>query len=199
MAYIDSPRFPPELSYGSSGGPEWSTEVTPVESGAEHRNAKWSNARRSFDVAHTLKKVEQLDLLLNFFHIARGKANTFRFKDWTDYSVSHDTGRLVRVGSSNKFQLSKVYTAGPHEYVRKITKPIAGLVINKNGGSVSYTLDLTTGLVELPGGFANGDNLTWAGEFDTHCRFDTDKMNVNIEFYNAYTWGQIPVIEVLEP
>lgn len=42
------------------------------------------------------------------------------------------------------------------------------------------------------------DTLTWAGEFDVPCRFDTDKMAVRTDQIGAQSWEQIPIKEVLE-
>jgi uncharacterized protein (TIGR02217 family) len=33
-------------------------------------------------------------------------------------------------------------------------------------------------------------------EFDVPCRFDTDAMAVNLQFYNLGDWGDIPVVEL---
>jgi len=38
--------------------------------------------------------------------------------------------------------------------------------------------------------------LTWAGEFDVPCRFDTDVQNVTIASFNNFGWGSISVAEI---
>ena len=35
-------RFPDDISYGSSGGPEYSTDIVETQSGHEQRNANWA-------------------------------------------------------------------------------------------------------------------------------------------------------------
>jgi len=66
------------------------------------------------------------------------------------------------------------------------------------GAAVTVSVN-TTGLTATGGTlslFAQASTLTAATEFDVPCRFDTDSMKVNIEAYNLYTWGQIPIVEV---
>ncbi len=37
-------RFPENISYGSTGGPEFSTDVVTTHNGCEQRNINWSHA-----------------------------------------------------------------------------------------------------------------------------------------------------------
>ncbi|RYE16938.1 MAG: TIGR02217 family protein, partial [Sphingobacteriaceae bacterium] len=43
-------RFPEDISYGSSGGPGYSTDIITVNSGAEQRNINWNQARSKYNV-----------------------------------------------------------------------------------------------------------------------------------------------------
>src|SRR5262245_56899953 len=168
---MESPRFPDDISYGSRGGPGFATDVVGYGSGDEQRNPRWPVARHKYDVAHGLESEAQLSTLLQFFHIAQGKAYGFRFKDWGDYRASSasnisGTGRCGSggVGTGEPFlALYKKYgpmsgqVSGPYG-IRRITKPVSGSVsIYRNDvlqtvpGQVS--IDPTTGTVTLVADF----------------------------------------------
>jgi len=43
MSFFDQ-QFPPEISFGARGGPQESTNIVVIGSGAESRRARWSDA-----------------------------------------------------------------------------------------------------------------------------------------------------------
>ncbi len=152
MAFIESPRFPENISYGAMAGPEFQTNVIVVNSGYESRNANWATARARFDVGHKGRAKADTDALVAFFRAVKGKAHGFRFKDWTDFQVTLATGRMLKQ-TGLKFQLQKLYASGTLSELRTISKPVVGMVsVQRNGVTVStgtgagqYTLDTTTG------------------------------------------------------
>ena len=91
MTTFHEVRFPPDISYGAVGGPGWSTSIVTTVSGHERRNANWSQARGRWNVAHGLKRREQVAELIAFFRARMGRAFGFRFKDWTDYQALAQT------------------------------------------------------------------------------------------------------------
>jgi Conserved hypothetical protein 2217 (DUF2460) len=92
MTSFHEVRFPDNIAYGATGGPEFATTVVATGSGHEKRNVNWSEARGRWDVASGLKKQAQIDELIAFFRARRGKAYGLRFKDWADYKA---TGQLL--------------------------------------------------------------------------------------------------------
>ena len=149
MSGFHEVRFPDNIAYGATGGPEFATTVVATGGGHEKRNVNWSEARGRWDVASGLKKQAQIDELIAFFRARRGKAYGFRFKDWTDYKA---TGQLLGTGDDvqTQFQLVKHYPSGSVIEVRTITKPVAGTVkvyldgVEQLSG---WSVDTTTGLV----------------------------------------------------
>jgi uncharacterized protein (TIGR02217 family) len=120
-------QFPPDISYGASGGPGYATTVVTTVSGHERRNANWAMARGRWNVAHGLKKREQVAELIAFFRARRGRAYGFRFKDWTDHqALAQSLG--VGDGATKTFQLVKHYASGGAIETRVIAKPVAGTV-----------------------------------------------------------------------
>ena len=49
-------RFPDNIAYGATGGPEFATTVVATGAGHEKRNVNWAQARGRWDVASGLKK-----------------------------------------------------------------------------------------------------------------------------------------------
>ena len=127
MTSFHEVRFPDNIAYGATGGPEFATTVVATAAGHEKRNVNWAEARGRWDVASGLKKQAQIDELIAFFRALRGKAYGFRFKDWTDYKA---TGQLLGTGDDvlTQFQLVKHYPSGSVIEFRTITKPVAGTV-----------------------------------------------------------------------
>lgn len=194
MAFIESPRFPENISFGVTGGPDFLTDVVIVNSGVEYRNQVRSLELGSWDVAHAARLPAQYDPLKAFFRIAAGKANAFRFKDWQDYAATSLEGVFTLL-TSTTFQMWKRYTSGATTYDRRIQKPVSGTV-TVTGGTVS-SIDYTTGIVTM----TSGTPTAWAGEFDVPARFDTDQMRGEIIDRNGTSgfvigWESIPIVEV---
>lgn len=157
MSFIETPRFPENISYGASGGAEFRTDIAAVSSGFEQRNVAWSAARASYDVSHANRSAADIATLNTFFRAVKGRAHGFRFKDWADYTVSSGEGILdAGVGDGYPtYQLVKQYVAGALTDLRDIKKPVSGsVVISRNGSPATegvaagnYSLDTTTGIV----------------------------------------------------
>jgi uncharacterized protein (TIGR02217 family) len=206
MAFIESPRFPENISYGAVGGPEFKTEISVAISGREERNGAWAYPRHSWDVSQGINGAADYAALRAFFLIARGRQNSWRFKDWTDFQAAHTgNGKGVALGlTTTTFQLVKRYTSGSLTQDRLIRKPIAaGFELKDTGVTLTlttdYTLDATTGIVTttVP---RTAANLTWSGEFDTPMRFDTDKLDGRVVSRNGQDgllteWSAIPIVE----
>lgn len=153
MSFLEI-QFPTDISYGSSFGPGWQTNVIRIRSGHEQRNQRWANPLYRGDVAYGVKTRSQMLDLIAFFQEVRGRAHGFRFKDWQDYAV---TDEVLNQDGSPTVQLIKKYGTGSNDYTRDITKPVSGSVTLTRGGPdpgdrsdySTFTLDTTTGIVTL--------------------------------------------------
>lgn len=197
MSFIET-RFPDDISYGSSGGPEYATDVVSTESGYEQRNINWEAARARYNVAHGVKTQAQLDTLIAFFRARKGRAIGFRFKDWADFQgigVALGTG----TGAQTQFQLIKSYQSGGVEEVRTITKPVAGTVklyLNSVLQSSGVSVDTETGLVTFSSPPGSGVAVAADFEFDVPVRFDTDRLSASLDAYGVHSWHDIPLVEL---
>ncbi len=191
-------RFPPDIAYGASGGPAYSTSVVQTASGYEQRNMNWSAARGKWDVSSGLKNVSQLETLIAFFRARKGKAHGFRFKDWTDYTAE---SQIIGTGdgATKVFQLIKTYVSGAGSETRKITKPVSGSVIVYLDGDQQMSgvsVDATRGIVTFSEAPEQGTIIDADFEFDVPVRFDVDEMDVSIENFHLHEWSDIPIIEI---
>lgn len=190
-------RFPEDISFGSSGGPEFSTNIVAVQSGHEQRNINWSQARARYNVTHAIKSQSQLDVLIQFFRARQGRAFAFRFKDWADYSAE---GQAIAVadGIKTEFQLVKNYVSGATSLGREITKPVIGTVkIYVNGQEIKdVTVDYTNGKISFDTPPETEDIITADFEFDVPVRFDSDIISSRFDDYGVSSVSGIPLIEV---
>lgn len=198
MAFIET-RFPTDIAYGSAGGPEYSTDIVTTLSGYEQRNSNWSTARARYNVAQGVKTQAQLDTLIAFFRARKGRADGFRFKDWTDYRATAEnigTGN----GSSVSFFLRKQYSSGSITENRIISKPVEGmLTVYLNGveqSASNYNLNTATGLITFNSAPTSGVVITADFEFDVPVRFDTDQLSASLDNYGSHSWSNIPLVEV---
>lgn len=207
MIFLETPRFPLTISYASDGGPEYSSEVVTLYSGAEQRNGRWMEPLYRFNAATGIKSAADLYTLLQFFHAVGGKLHGFRFKDWSDYrsgapnaAISRTDQTIIASATAGQatVQLAKTYVQGALTRVRNIKKPVANtLILNKNGSAFNsgWTLDTATGIITFSPVLSGGDAITGGFEFDVPCRFDTDRLSTRFETYQ-YGQAEIPIVGI---
>ena len=203
MAFIESPRFPDRIAYGVTGGPGFKTQIAESLASFEQRNAAWLYPRHSWDVSQVPQDEATFAALRAFFMVARGRLNGWRFKDWSDYTASHtgiEAGVVTGI-TSVTFQMFKRYASGAEYVDRLIQKPVDGTVEVKVSGVVdgSATVDATTGIITIASA-PSPAAVTWAGQFDTPCRFDTDDLRQAIIARNGAglvtEWSGVPILEI---
>lgn len=160
MAFIESPRFPLEVSAWLVGGEEFMTSIGANQAGFESRNQIWTQPRRKYTISGAMREVKNAVLTKAFFRAAAGRANGFRIQDPFDYQVDVTTGILGVTGSGAgvpTYQLTRNYISGSTISQQKISKPVVGSVIPYRGGTPivagtapgQYALDTTTGLLTM--------------------------------------------------
>ncbi|QOD37898.1 TIGR02217 family protein [Candidatus Wolbachia massiliensis] len=190
-------RFPENISYGSTGGPEFSTDIVTTHNGCEQRNINWSCARARYNIAYGIRSNEQIQELITFFHARKGKAIGFRFKDWSDFTAINQE---IGIGNNEKiiFQLIKIYISEKDKHVRVIKKPVHDTVkIYLNGAETKkYSVNYSTGEITFTKPPVKDAIITASFEFDIPVRFDTDYLNASIDNYGSCSWNNIPLVEV---
>jgi uncharacterized protein (TIGR02217 family) len=205
MAF-DNVRFPTALARGSIGGPERRTDVVLTASGHEHRNSRWADSRRRFNVGFGMKSLADLETVIAFFEERRGKLHAFRFKDHTDFKSCTANGTLSAIdqqigigdGLQATWQLSKAYGTGTRKYTRTIVAPVASsLKVALNGiQTTTFSVNDGTGMITFASPPEIGALISAGFEFDVPVRFDTDEISVNLSHFEAGEIPNIPLIEV---
>ena len=200
-------RFPDNISRGARGGPERRTQVVELASGDEERNASWADSRRRYDVAYGIRRADDLAAVVAFFEARNGRLHGFRYKDWADYKSALPSQAITATdqqigtgtGSLQTFQLAKRYTSGAQTWVRTIAKPVAGTVrialgmVEQMSG---WTVDTTTGLITFTTAPAGGVIVRAGFEFDVPVRFDSDSLDVTLDFERLGSITSIPLLEI---
>jgi uncharacterized protein (TIGR02217 family) len=169
MAFLETPRLSPLISFGARGGPGFQTDVVSVRAGYESRNGNWSQTRHRYEIGLVPRVESEFNLIRNHFMAVRGRLDGFRYKDWADFEVTTANGYMVALHGTEQVgtggvgygtptaQLSKLYQAGANYYLRDIRKPVVGTLILYRGGSPvtagvgagQYAIDTTTGVVTI--------------------------------------------------
>lgn len=203
-------RFPDDISYGSAGGPGFSTHVIETDSGAEQRVARWAAPRHRYNVAYGLKSEDQLSAVRTFYIARQGCANGFRFKDFLDFTTatngtdtptSLDCDLDIGDGTETQFQLRKKYTSGGYTIPRLLTKPVEDSVlvsIDDVEQSSGWTVNTTTGIVTFTVAPAVGEVVKAGCEFDVPVRFGTEVDSVLMTSHTSFDTGDVSDIPLIE-
>ncbi|MFN3867614.1 MAG: TIGR02217 family protein [Hyphomicrobiaceae bacterium] len=211
MANFHEVRFPTGISRASQGGPERRTDVVVLGSAHEERNARWADSRRSYNAGYGVRSLDDLDEVIVFFEERRGRLYGFRWRDamdWKSCVPSEQPRPLDQTigigdGVTTAFQLVKTYGRDFAPWRRKIRKPVLDSVTVAIDGTIAepgsqFVVDASTGMVTFIGGYvpAAGAVVTAGYAFDVPVRFDTDRLEVNIQGFRHGAIPSIPVIEV---
>ncbi len=204
-------RFPTAISLGASGGPERRTDIVVLGSGHQERNQRWADSRRRYDAGYGVKSLDDLQTVVAFFEERRGRLHGFRWKDHADFkscaASATPSAADQDIGSGDAaeadFQLIKAYGASFAPWPRAITKPVAGTLLIAVDGvpqaeGVDFTCDYATGRLSFqPGSIPGiGAAVTAGFEFDVPARFDTDRLEVNLDGFRHGSIPSIPVVEI---
>jgi len=174
--FLESPRFPGCPSFGFLFRPRYRTEITVGASGWEKRDRLWAYPLHDCQVTVGPRMEDEIDELLEFFHVVAGEYYGFRMKVYGDFKSCRPSETptaldqpMVATGVTNEYQLVKRYTLGAVTQDRPIYKPVGSTILVSGG---AHTLDATTGLVTFAG--TPSGTPSWGGEFDVPVRFQGD-------------------------
>ena len=208
MSFLETPRFPDNVAYGTAGGPGYNTRVIDYGAGYEQRDIMWSYVRSEFDAAYGIRSIDDLYDVIAFFHVAKGRGHGFRFKDHSDYKSCEIEGTIAPTDQSclpavgdaaeTDFQIMKTYVKGALSTARYISKPVSGTVVVALNGATQgsgWSVDITTGIITFSSPPGGGVTVTAGYEFDVPVRFNIDKLSV---VYSNYESGEtsIPLVEL---
>nr|WP_200862168.1 DUF2460 domain-containing protein [Asticcacaulis sp. YBE204] len=194
--------FPARLAFGSGAGVERRTQITTLASGHEQRISPWAQGRRRYLIGAGVRSLHDAAELLAFFEAREGQLYGFRFKDFADFKSSAvnaavtATDQVIGTGDGARtvFQLTKAYGG----VTRAIAKPVADTVKVALDGVVTtaFSVDHTTGLVTFSAAPAAGVVIRAGFEFDTPVRFDSDRLDLTLEGFDAGRVAAVPLVEI---
>lgn len=211
MGFHDNAIFPENISYGSRGGPGFSTSIIVMDSGQEERVSRWESPKHRYDASYGIRTFDDLMTVKEFYIARLGPAYGFRWFDWLDYS-SAANGRDdpddedVKIGDGDAtetdFQLVKKYTSGGITRTRIIQRPISGTVVialDGVGQSSGWSVDVTTGIVTFSTAPGAGVEVTAGFKFHVPARFGRavdEVFDASIDSFESGSIDAIPIVEL---
>jgi uncharacterized protein (TIGR02217 family) len=208
MSIFHDVSFPLKLARGAVGGPERATEIFELGDGREARNSAFAGSRRRWEVGSAIRSLDELAQITAFFEARRGRLYPFRFRDPADFksgtpsSPTTPFDQLIGLGdgTTKAFQLTKTYGDSAATYARVIAKPVAGSVrVAKAGVELAasgFGVDTTTGQIVLLVAPSAGVEVRAGFAFDTPARFDTDRLDVALDAFDAGRVVSLSLVEV---
>lgn len=202
-------RLPLKLARGAVGGPERLTEVIPLANGREVRITPLAGSRRRWELAGALRSLDEMAVLTAFFEARMGRLHGFRFRDPADFKSCAPAGspaatdQLLGTGDGvrARFQLVKRYGDTAGSVLRPITLPLTGSVTVAVGGTAlppaGFTTDALTGVLTLAAAPAAGLPVTAGFVFDVPVRFDTDRLDLALDAFEAGRLTSVPLVELV--
>lgn len=150
-----------DMGFGWQGGPSFLTGLVATRGGFESRNRYWQVARFKYEIGLVARVVSEFAAIKSAFMVCGGRADTFLFRDSTDYEAGVSNGALrgvlddayvsTAVGYGIPvYQFTKGYTFASTTYYRPIMVP-TGTVYR--GGS-PVTVGASPGNIAIAGGEA---------------------------------------------
>jgi uncharacterized protein (TIGR02217 family) len=220
MAHLDI-EFPRNIAQGCQALLERRDEVVTLASGHEETNQRWVHARRSWAAGLGIRSKADLAAVVAIFEEVRGRANSFRFRDWLDWQSptgggtpapidqplgtpapgSSEYQEAIGDGTTTNFQVVKRYgTVTP--YLRPIALPHVGtLRVAVDGTEVvsGWSVSATGGVITFDTAPAPGAALTAGFTFDVPVRFAQATLSVEWAYFNDLGGaGAAPDITLIE-
>jgi uncharacterized protein (TIGR02217 family) len=200
-------------AYGWEGGPEYNTEIVPIQNKAEKRNARWSQSRFFASLPFMNLRVSRYVNILDMFHDRKGQWGAFLYRNPLGYQAE-DMPFGVGNGTQTVFQLAYTTIMAGRETTRNVYALYipeddsngeaveSNVVVYVNGVATPVTVDHDRGLVTFGAAPANDAALTWDGEFSHWVRFAGDRLPFSVDNISGdelVTNGSVELIEVNPP
>ncbi|MCY4505098.1 MAG: TIGR02217 family protein [Hyphomicrobiales bacterium] len=197
------------LRIAASGSLEYNTQLMTTASGFEHRNARWTQPRRRYEVHIGARPLSDLRSLQRFFRDRHGRLHGFLWRDILESrsSKQHEIPRakdqpmkrLTADGRVWSFFKGLRNTSRP-ELVRRIFKPVPSSVqLAHNRAPIpleQYVIHAAHGVISFRPGHYRTSGVTAGFEFDVPVRFDIDRLEIRMVTNLAGTCEPIPLVEI---
>jgi uncharacterized protein (TIGR02217 family) len=207
MSYVDI-RLSESIEQNANFKYLNNTSIVTTSSGAEQRNANWSQFRLSADVSYPIQRKETLQEIIDHYILMRGQLFSFPFKNWDMFRIGDPRDNTYQRigfgdGSTVGFQIKKLFELGAINYEKDILKPATGGKVYIDGVlqtiTTDYTIDLLTGIITFTSAPANLAEIQYCGEFYVPMRYASDSLNVLATMYlQNYEIASIPAVSLIE-
>jgi uncharacterized protein (TIGR02217 family) len=184
MAHLDAylGKVP---SFGSEGGPGFSTRVVPLKNKRTRRNANWAQPKWLFTLIFNNNTPSMYESVLDLLLVCRGRLNFFRVRNDLFYKAQAWKFGYGD-GSTAEFQLGRLVEIGGESFLQQIhalsldsAAPTPQFFVD--GVAAPATVNPRTGRVLFDTPPADEGELTWSGWFDFWVAFRTDDLPAPIE------------------
>lgn len=220
MAHLDI-EFPRDIAQGCQAILERRDEVVTLASGHEETNQRWTHARRSWAAGLAIRSHKDLAEVVALFEEVRGRANSFRFRDWLDWRSAEAPAPITPTdqplgspisggteyqpatgdGVTTAFQIAKQYGV-INPYLRPIALPHAAslrVAVDGTEAASGWTLSATGGLLTFDAPPAIGSVLTAGFTFDVPVRFSQSTISLEWAYFTENGGsGSVPDITLIE-
>ena len=198
MVSFHEVRFPADISFKATGGPEFKTDIVTLGSGHEKHNIIWSYPRARYELNFKDISKAQSNKVLAFFMARKARAYGFRFKDWNDFEAKN---QILGVGDGTKtqFEMVKDYQDEIQNFSRRIFKPVEGNVdcfVDNISVTDGLSVDFTAGTINFSTPPAIGVVISADFQFDVPVRFNSDFLGSGTESYDDTSMKKIQLIEI---
>ena len=191
--------FPESISMKSSYIIEYNTIINKSKNGNELRISNYDYPLLSYNVINDIKTKKELEDIINFFKLVKGKAYGFKFKDWLDYKVINQNIAIAD-GEQTNFQLIKTYNTNNKLQIRKITKPKqVNIFTNNQDITETVNINYENGIITFNTPPEKGTTISASFEFYVPVRFDNDKIEIVMKNEKVGEIKDLKIVELLNP
>ena len=191
--------FPESISMKSSYIIEYNTIINKSKNGNELRISNYDYPLLSYNVINDIKTKKELEDIINFFKLVKGRAYGFKFKDWLDYKVINQN-IAVADGEQKDFQLIKTYNINNKLQTRKITKPKqVSIFINNQDITTNISINYENGIITFNTPPEKDTIISASFEFYVPVRFDNDKIEIVMKNEKVGEIKDLKIVELLNP
>ena len=181
---------------------EWKTDVVEYDNKNNQRNQVWSAPKRHWFINLAFMKKKARDRVIEFFNRAKGRGNSFLYKDEDDYSAVCD---LAGDGVTKIFQLEKVYYPISNDFSEigwtedkdDIKSGTVTVTIGGTPLTTGWTVDYTTGLITFTNAPANQAAVQVSFEFYFRVIFASDTYK-DTKLYPSNVRYESEILELVE-
>lgn len=189
--------FPESISIKSSYIIEYNTIINKSKNGGELRISNYDYPLLSYNVINDLKTKKELEEIINFFKLVKGRAYGFKFKDWLDYKAINQNIAIAN-GEQTEFQLIKTYNINNKIQIRKITKPEnVSVFVNQQNITQNININYSNGIITFNTPPEKDTIITATFDFYVPVRFDNDKIEIIMKNDKVGEIKDLKIVELL--